>query len=145
MWLMAFRVDDGSERRVGLADWEMNGLGWLPDGRGLVATGQPIEGERSATATAQVWHISWPDGVHRRLTNDTNDHDGGVSVSADGRTVATSVARSEWSVWRAPVERPDAATRIARIDGFFGVNGWMGLVQPLTDPPPRIRFPPKGI
>jgi len=106
--LVAFNVADGREQAVGPDEWSFfYGLAWLPDGSGLVATAAR-SGEDS-----QLWFVSWPDGAARRITNDTNTYRGAVSVSADGTSIATLLARSSSSLWVAPADRPENATRVA--------------------------------
>jgi Tol biopolymer transport system component/DNA-binding winged helix-turn-helix (wHTH) protein len=73
--------------------WGVRNLAWLRDGSGLLATvyDQP-------SAPAQVWHISYPDAVARRITNDVNQYDG-ISLTKDTRafiTVQTSIISGVW-------------------------------------------------
>ncbi len=73
--------------------WGIENLSWLRDGGGLLATVQ-----ENTSSPAQVWHISYPGGEARRITNDLNQYDG-ISVTSDTRafvTVQTSTLSSVW-------------------------------------------------
>jgi serine/threonine protein kinase len=60
------------------------GVAWMPDGRGLVMTGIDPQ-----TDTApQAFHVSYPDGVVRRITNDMNAYFE-PAVSDDGLVALT--------------------------------------------------------
>ncbi len=62
-------------------------LAWLPDGRGLVATGQEL---RSGTTNNQVFLIRHPEATVQRVTNDFNQY---TSVSASGGEEAIGALR----------------------------------------------------
>ena len=61
----------------------LTSLAWLPDGRGLVASGQDLR----AAANDQVFLIRHPDARLERVTNDFNRYTG-VSVSAGEEAIA---------------------------------------------------------
>ena len=58
-------------------------LAWSPDGHGLFVLYQTFLG-----ANGQIGYVSFPTGEFRKLTNDTNSYVG-LSLSADGKTIAT--------------------------------------------------------
>ena len=77
----------GEERVIATAQWaRIARVLWLPDGSGLVADGYATP---FASGT-QIWHISYPEGNVRKVTNDLNGY-GQVSLglTADGNTIAT--------------------------------------------------------
>ena len=57
---------------------------WLPNGRGIVANCHT----RPNYAQGQVGYISYPDGVFRNITRDTNSY-ATLTLSSNGRTMAT--------------------------------------------------------
>jgi serine/threonine protein kinase len=58
---------------------------WLPDQSGIVVT---ASGRESNFNRSQIGIVSYPQGVYRPVTNDTNSYPI-VSLSADGKTIAT--------------------------------------------------------
>jgi serine/threonine protein kinase/WD40 repeat protein len=79
-------VADGTERALGTTRWfSINGLAWLADGSGLVLAASDKQGD----FTRQIWSLSYPGGVARRISNDLNDYSG-VSITADSATIATT-------------------------------------------------------
>jgi Tol biopolymer transport system component len=85
-------------------------LAWLPEGSGLVAT---AFNDKQGSPGSQLWFISLPDGIARRITNDTNNYGNLVSVSTDGTTLTTTLLRSDRSLWSAPADRPGDTSRVA--------------------------------
>ncbi len=66
---------------------------WRKDGSGLLALGNEKEND-----PAQVWSISYPEGVRKRLTNDTNSYIW-LGVSEDNKTIITVKSESSSSLW----------------------------------------------
>jgi serine/threonine protein kinase len=58
---------------------------WLPDQSGILVVGS---GRDSNFNRSQIGMISYPQGVYRPITNDTNSYPR-ISLSADGKTIAT--------------------------------------------------------
>jgi len=89
-------VATGGERRLGDTVFLfIPSLAWLPDASGLVLTAV-VKGQSLAP---QVWRLSSPGGGISRVTNDTASYLG-VSLSADGRTLATVQQQSDATLWR---------------------------------------------
>jgi hypothetical protein len=67
------------------SDMQLSSPLWLPDQSGIlvVASGRDSNFNRS-----QIGTISYPQGVYRPVTNDTNSYPS-MSLSADGKTIAT--------------------------------------------------------
>lgn len=61
-----------------------DGLRWLRDGSGLIASTSEKDGLPS-----QLWHVAHPSGSVTRITNDLNAY-GKVDVAADGNTVISA-------------------------------------------------------
>jgi eukaryotic-like serine/threonine-protein kinase len=73
---------------------------WLPDQSGIliVASGRESNFNRN-----QIGIISYPEGVFRPITNDTNDYPA-ISLSADGKTIATVQSQYVGTLQTAPYE-----------------------------------------
>jgi DNA-binding winged helix-turn-helix (wHTH) protein/Tol biopolymer transport system component len=68
------------------------GVAWLDDNTLVINHGVAPESAR------QLWRLAVSDGRLSRLSNDLNDYDG-VSLTQDGRTLATGRRESRVSVW----------------------------------------------
>ena len=117
--IMEIAVEGGPEKTVTAHKWAgANRLNWLRDGSGLILLGSERLG-----APAQLWHISYPDGAVRGVTNDLNEY-GSLGLTANGDTIVTILR--EWSskIWMtAPNEDESRAKKLGsgREDGRFGV------------------------
>jgi len=93
------RVADGTEDQFTSQRWQwVSGVAWLRDGGGLLVN-----------ANAQIWHLSYPEGEARKVTNDSNNYSG-VSVSTDSSVMVTTQTNSLSSIW---VMASDGANRSA--------------------------------
>jgi serine/threonine protein kinase len=96
----------------------LSAVAWLPDGKSYLVTGLELGG-----SSTQIWRVSYPSGERSRVTNDLNAYNG-VSVSSDGRSIATVQTETEASVYIA--EGPDKEPR--RVTGGAGrAEGTAGL------------------
>jgi Tol biopolymer transport system component len=92
----------GQQHRLGDAHWfGESGLAWLPDGSGLVLAGF----QRGAAFAPQLWHVSYPAGALTRITNDSQTYLG-VSVSSDGKILASVQSLSSSTLWRRSLTPP---------------------------------------
>jgi serine/threonine protein kinase/Tol biopolymer transport system component len=117
--LIAVSLKDGSERPLTKQKWfYIKQAAWLRDGSGLV-----ILGRDQPTAVSQVWHLSYPGGELRRLSNDFSSYDD-VSVTADSSTIVTVQGDRLSNIWVAPDADAARARQIgdSRDDGFQGVT-----------------------
>jgi Tol biopolymer transport system component len=83
-----------------LADFDSNLVGFiatLPDGQGLLAQHQ----EKSNFTKSQIGFIPKAGGAVSAITRDTNAYNA-LSISADGKTVATVQQRVTRTLWLAP-------------------------------------------
>ena len=72
---------------------------WMPDGRGLVIIHQTLESKWKD----QVGYVAYPSGKPHRITNDLNSYDPeAVSVTADGKTLATVSHDFSYGLWTMP-------------------------------------------
>ena len=84
---IAVNVKDGSERIFSSADrCFVTGISWLSDGSGLMMSAHKGLG---SAPTHQIWHMSYPSGDARRVTNDLSDYVG-VSITADSSVLAVT-------------------------------------------------------
>jgi Tol biopolymer transport system component/DNA-binding winged helix-turn-helix (wHTH) protein len=108
--LITVRLDDGREERIGATEWQSTGgLAWLPDGSGLVMV---ASNQAGAQFDEQIWHVSYPAGEVRRVTNDLNGY-AGLSLTADGQSLVSTQENAFSSIWIAPNSDARRATRIA--------------------------------
>jgi len=70
--------------------WSVYGLNWMPDGRGLV-----VATASRGTVLLQLGYVSYPGGVFHEITNNLNTYIHGVSLTSDGKTLATTEGREE--------------------------------------------------
>ena len=71
------------------ANFEVDSLSWMPDGRGLIVVYLNITlGKR------QIAYLSYPAAEFHRITNDLNSY-GAASLSADGKLISTVLSSRE--------------------------------------------------
>ncbi len=91
------QIADGATKPLTGQKWlNIGGLTWLADGSGLLmlaATGQQFSN--------QIWHLSYPTGEARHLTNDLNNYPG-MSLAADSGALAVIQSEQNASIWIAP-------------------------------------------
>jgi len=125
-------AEGGNERMIATAQWaRIARVLWLPDGSGLVADGY---GTPLASGT-QIWHISYPEGIVRKITYDLNGY-GQVSLglSGDGGTIATVQEDFSQPIFAAaPNEDPSRARQIS-------YGKYEGTISLDTTPDGRIVY-----
>jgi len=96
-------------------------VAWLPDGSGLLETGY----ENGHYFNHQIWLQPYPKGLLRRVTNDLSSYLG-LTVSKDGKQLATMEERFSGSVFVGPVSAPSQWKPImtGKDDGVF--LEWLG-------------------
>ena len=120
------QVESGAERAITSEKWPpgaglgTGGVAWLADGSGLIVIA-PEQG----TFSVQLWHISYPGGEVRKVTNDLNNYNR-LSVTADSSALVTVQTEGEMNLWVAPQGDSDRVTQISssRSDGQLGMS-WM--------------------
>jgi len=94
-------VDDGSQKPLTSQRWvNVAQVTWQADGDGLVMIATAQGAGREATP-GQVWHLSYPSGEARRITNDL-DRYRDVSLTADASTLITVQTNRVSNIWVAP-------------------------------------------
>jgi Tol biopolymer transport system component len=92
----------------------------MPEGGGLVLNGR----DRASLPSTpmQLWHVAYPGGEARRITNDLNNYSG-LSLSSDARTLLAQTANVSAQLWVAPGGDSERARQITA----GGANGLSGL------------------
>jgi eukaryotic-like serine/threonine-protein kinase len=87
--------------------WRLiNDYQWLPDSSGLLLAAQ----DRIGSPT-QVWMVNQMDGTPRRISSDLNDYLS-VSISSDGKKIASAQQNQSTQVWAGPASTPDRLRQI---------------------------------
>ena len=114
------QVEGGVERPVTSHTWPpaVGQAAWLADGSGLA-----VIAPESGTPTNQIWHVSYPDGEVRKITNDLNNYSR-MSLTADSGALVTVQTEGASSVWVSPQGDPSRAKQISfgRYDGQRGLS-----------------------
>jgi Tol biopolymer transport system component len=117
MKVVAFRVKSGTEETLTPQNWVwIDKVAWLPGG-GLIMIASD-----NTSSPLQVWHLSYPGGEVRKITNDLNNYTG-VSVSASGDRIVAVQDDLSSNIWIAP--RGDAARARQVTSGNY--DGYDGL------------------
>jgi Tol biopolymer transport system component len=82
-----------------------------------------IAPEPGTPRTNQIWHVSYPDGEVRKITNDLNNYSQ-LSLTADSGALVTVQTEGASSVWVSPQGDPSRAKQISfgRYDGQGGLS-----------------------
>jgi serine/threonine protein kinase len=113
------QVKDKTTRTLTNQKW--TGIGqivWLADGGGLILTAA----EDSSGAFQQVWHVAYPSGEARRVTNDLNNYFG-ISLNSDSSALVTMQAEQLSNIWVLPEGDTKRAVKISsgKTEGDDGV------------------------
>jgi serine/threonine protein kinase/Tol biopolymer transport system component/Tfp pilus assembly protein PilF len=108
MKLTQLRLSDRTEHEVVNKRWqEIGQIAWIPDGSALIITGQD-----SSSGFLHLWHVGYPGGDLRRISNDPNDYRG-VSLPASSDVLLTVQRQTLTSI-------------------FVGAKGDPGNPRPIT-------------
>ncbi|HEX6187743.1 MAG TPA: protein kinase [Pyrinomonadaceae bacterium] len=116
-------VEGGAERILTSQRWyQIQRIAWLADGSGLLMTAAE---KASDLRTQQIWHISYPRGEAKKITNDLNNYQD-ISLNADSSVLVTIQQNQAMDIWVAPDGDAGRATQIKSVssnrDGFDGVR-----------------------
>ena len=117
--VVAFLVDDGSEKVLSPESWLYSArVQWLPDMSGLLV----VAGENPITA--MIWHISYPDGRVRRVTNDLNAYRA-MGLTQDGKKLTTIQSQGLVNLWVVPDGDAKKEVRLptGNVASFFSLTG----------------------
>lgn len=109
-------VEDGRMQQLTSFAWnEVLATIWLPDGSGLIVVAR----ETSAWNNAQLWRVSYPEGIVSRVVSDLDSYDAAtISLSSDGRSLLAIQLQRISSIWVAPADDLNQAKQI--IAGAIG-------------------------
>jgi Tol biopolymer transport system component len=119
MDVVAVSVRDGTERTLTRQRWLfVKQVVWLRDGSDLVMLARDKEPSRT-----QVWHLSYPEGSARKLTNDFSSYQD-ISLTTDSSTLAAVQEERLSNVWVAPEGDAARAWQVTenRLDGYRGLD-----------------------
>ena len=117
--MLAVRVKDGAATQLTAQRWSVLGqFAWLADGKGLIFTAS----DQAPGSPQQIWHMSYPGGETRKLTNDLNDYRG-VSLTADNTAIVTVPFERLSNIWVVPEGETNRAAQITsrKYDGLDGI------------------------
>lgn len=102
MTLGAIGVPDASFKVLTSRRWnDVGRIAWFPDGSGMAFVAREVGG------TWQIWHMSYPDGAVRRITNDLHNYGYfSLTLTGDARTLIALQADTTANIWIAPANEP---------------------------------------
>ena len=117
--LQVIDLADGSITEIREPRWQLVGrIAWMPGGRGLLVLGQEHD-----SSFQQIWHVPYPSGTPRRITNDLNDY-AGVSVTADSGSLVSVQAQLLTNVYVLPDTHATNAKQITPNGGRYFDLSW---------------------
>ena len=119
MNVIQVRVDNGVEKPVSQHHWANVGrVAWSRGGGLVVSATEP------GSTLAQLWHLSFPGGEPRKITNDLNDYRD-ASLTADSKALVSVQYEAHVNIWLAPQGDPTHARQVT--SGVGQYNGVRGL------------------
>jgi eukaryotic-like serine/threonine-protein kinase len=116
-------VKSKSDTPISSAKWVFVGQAqWAPSSSGVIVTAR-----EEFSSPTQLWYVSIPSGHAERITNDLNNYNG-VSISADGSSLATVESQARSNLWIAPGGNAAQATQIT-----YGKNEGVSKLSWTTD------------
>jgi DNA-binding winged helix-turn-helix (wHTH) protein/Tol biopolymer transport system component len=118
-YAMTVPAAGGQLRPIGVGGWaHIRQVAWLADSSGLVLIAQ-----QSHSSPGQIWHISYPGGKARRITNDLNDYFD-LSLTADSGTLFAAQREVISNIWTLPGANAARAVQVTSSVGTQdGVHG----------------------
>jgi serine/threonine protein kinase/Tol biopolymer transport system component len=119
--LIKVPLDGSAEEVVNTPNWfSVINIEWLPEGTGLI-----VAARESRTSPLQVWHLSYPSGAARPITNDFSNYTN-LSLSADASALIMTKREATSHIWLAPEGDASRAKQLTtgtfRQDGTPSVN-----------------------
>jgi serine/threonine protein kinase/Tol biopolymer transport system component len=120
--LIEVSLDGGAEKLVNTPKWfSIINIEWLPDASGLIVAAL----EQSRTSPLQIWHLSYPGGEARRITNDFSNYPN-LSLSADASALVVIKREPTSHIWLVPdgdaTRAKQLTTGTSRLDGYPAVS-----------------------
>jgi Tol biopolymer transport system component/DNA-binding winged helix-turn-helix (wHTH) protein len=125
-WYLAeISAAGGPEDRIGEASpTAIMAAKWLPGKNGLV-----VNAIDESSRNAQIYFISYPDGVKHRVTNDLNNYIG-FSLTKDGKAIVVPQTNSNRHIWRLRPPETDEPVQISTgTERHFDSLSWSGNDQ----------------
>jgi serine/threonine protein kinase/Tol biopolymer transport system component len=98
MTVVSVNVADGTQSNITSEKWlAVRQVAWLADGSGMVMNAVDRD-----SRLQQLWHLSYPEGTARRLTNDLNNYVG-ISLAAQTGDLVTIRFDQSSNIWITPV------------------------------------------
>lgn len=116
--IVAVSVKDKKIQAVGEKAWiGAASLNWLKDNSGFVfiAKNEPVE-------SSQIWHLSFPKGEARQITNDISDYKS-LSLANDDKTMVTTKVDSISSFWTFAPNTKELKQLTAESRNYAGFSG----------------------
>ncbi|HXN98305.1 MAG TPA: protein kinase [Candidatus Acidoferrales bacterium] len=104
-----FNSSTGDKQTFKKSDMVLTSPVWLPDQSGILVT---ASGRDSNFNRTQIGIVSYPQGVYRPITNDTSSYPS-ISLSADGKTIATVQSQYVGTLETAPFDGREAGKPVA--------------------------------
>jgi serine/threonine protein kinase/Tol biopolymer transport system component len=115
--IVGVRAADGTEKPIVSKKWfNVGRIAWLADGSGLL-----VPGSDKPSGLPQIWHLAYPTGEWRRITNDLNGY-GDVSLSADSKTLITVQSDQVSNIWIAHAGDDARAKQVTSGAGRYGAG-----------------------
>lgn len=111
-------VTDGSHKPFGSVKFKgFHDNFWLKDGSGIIFNGYETD-----TAYSQIYHLSYPAGELRRITNDVNEYDD-FSISADNTMMLATRKEGTMGLTRYNPATKESVQIFPEISEGFGGSG----------------------
>jgi serine/threonine protein kinase/Tol biopolymer transport system component len=120
--LIEVPLEGGAEKLVNTPQWfSVINIEWLPDATGLIVAAL----DKSRTSPLQIWHLSYPSGEARRITNDFSNYPN-LSLSADASALVVIKRELTSHIWLVPDGDANRAKQLTtgnnRLDGYPRVS-----------------------
>jgi Tol biopolymer transport system component len=120
--VIGVRVEDGTQVTLAAQRWRwIKQVAWLPDGSGLLMTAR--DREAVPGSPTQVWHVSYPGGAARRVTNDLGGYET-LSLTAASDALVTVQVKTQSQIMVAPDADAGRARQITP-DQSAGDLSWL--------------------
>ena len=93
--VVAYDATSGEQQLLSKEEWGTLGrVMWAGDG------GVALVGHKAGSTSNQVWHIQYPEGTIRGITNDLSDYDAGsIGVTSDASTLVATTDEVRSNIW----------------------------------------------
>ena len=105
-------VEGGAERVLTSQRWyQIQRVAWLSDGSGLLITAA----EKASDAhSRQIWHLSYPGGAARKITNDLSGY-ASISLNSDSSILVAVQENMAMDIWVVPNGEASRATQFKSV------------------------------